>query len=161
MLEIRPAGVSFFRTEPVRGHAANGNTRPETSKVHFSSPSSAVPSNYGRLCCEIFRSRAHRPVRPPPFWEFVNGSRDLLFRGVSSRSLSINNLLCGHEDLYFPSDVLCSVAAIFSIYHFSRYSEIRTACLSVQYLHCTCFILIGEATENYGSIWMHLAFLSY
>jgi hypothetical protein len=78
-----------------------------------------------------FRLRARRPVRPPPFWEFVNGSRDLLFRGVSSCSLSINNLLCGHEDLYFPSDVLSSVATIFSIYHFSIYSEMKLAYVSI------------------------------
>lgn len=66
-------------------------------------------------------------VRPPPIWELVNGSRDLLFRGVSSSSLSINNLLCGSEDLYFPlSDVVCSIVAICSIYHLDRYSEIKS-----------------------------------
>jgi hypothetical protein len=83
------------------------------------------------LALRNFRSRARRPVRPPPFWEFVNGSRDLLFRGVSSCSLSITNLLCGHEDLYFPSDVLSSVATIFSIYHFSIYSEMKLWYVSI------------------------------
>lgn len=62
-------------------------------------------------------SRACNPVRPPPIWEFVNGSRDLLFRGVSSSNLSINNLLCGLEDLYFP--LKCGFFRCYNLFHLS------------------------------------------
>lgn len=67
--------------------------------------------------CKLSCSRACNPVRPPPIWEFVNGSRDLLFRGVSSSNLSINNLLCGLEDLYFP--LKCGFFRCYNLFHLS------------------------------------------
>lgn len=78
--------------------------------------SSASPSDDGRLL-QTSCSRAYNPVRPPPFWEFVNGSRDPLFRGVSSSNLSINNLLCGLEDLYFP--LKCGFFRCYNLFHLS------------------------------------------
>jgi hypothetical protein len=78
--------------------------------------SSALPSDDGRLL-HTSCSRACNPVWPPPFWEFVNGSRDLLFRGVSSSNLSINNLLCGLEDLYFP--LKCGFFRCYNLLHLS------------------------------------------
>jgi hypothetical protein len=62
-------------------------------------------------------SRAHSSIGPPPIWEMANGSRDPVFRGVSCSSLSINNLLCGPEDLYFP--LKCGFFRCYGLCHLS------------------------------------------
>jgi hypothetical protein len=91
-----------------------GNNMRGLSGVLFSCQSSALPWT---LMLQTSRSRARNRVRPPPIWEFVNGSRDLLFRGVSSSNLSINNLLCGLEDLYFP--LKCAFFRCRNLFHLS------------------------------------------
>jgi len=113
LLEIGPILGSSVFSQPIVDLATNAATVRCNCEAFF-----AV--KLGAFMLQSVVSRARSPVRPPPIWESVNGSRDPLFRGVSYSSLSINNLLCGLEDLYFLSNVLSSVVTIRSIYHLGR-----------------------------------------